>query len=318
MASLLMKKILATKNELIILKTTKVIQPEDLIHPHWQMSQDLYDDLNNESFGYDPISRALATMLNSAIHQNKVCFAVTRTSLQNLIRSDQNYTFEQGKAFSSNQYKDVIKKATDSGIFEIIFDNDKTSRKPLGLKIALPEILEYMKVDINEQTKQLEQFLNNKNNDNNKFEDTKAKDTAIKANPVKQEVETKTNKISFKEMLNGRFPASESVNFGLLSAIIETAALNCDDFDNDIFTVSTLVTHYFGKKQKTKAQKEYKENIEEKFESLLGEWFAKDLDIQEPEPKDEDDFENEHTDLMRKEMIARYKKRKAKEEAISE
>ena len=315
MSSIVMQKMLMAKKNLIILTNTKKIQQSDLIHFSWQTIHEAYKSIDDNS--YDPAMRAVVSCLNAAVHHNKIAFAITRNSLQNLIREDENYTSKQGQAFNNNKYSSIIKYLFETGIFEKLPNYKQNSRSPMGIILKLEPVVEYMKVDHEKQVKDLIEFLDN--NKNNLDSDEKA-DEIVKAElPSVQKCEQE-NKISFDKLLKASFPSSDSISFEKLKAIIDLASLNCFDFDESKFTVNILVNHYFGKKQKTKKARDYREKIEEKFEHMLGEHFAKNIKIIEPEPVSDDAWEDEHTQIMKKEILKRHfaKMKKKNDEELSE
>ena len=318
--NILMKRMIDAKNDLIMLTNTKIIQDSDLIHFTWELIKESYNSIENNS--YDPLMRAVVSCLNAAIHHNKIAFAITKKHLQKLIREDMNYVSRQGQAFDNNKYSSVIKYMVKTGIFEILPGTNENTKTPLGMVIKLPEILEYMKVDVEQQKEELRNFLDNNKN----ISDVEAKevdqDIQIIDNTPIQTPHKKENddKICFSDLLSAAFSKRETnINFKLLENIIASASINCSDFENDIFTVNTLVTHFFGKKQKSKAQKNFRDKIFEEFQSLLNEHFAKDLNIKVPQPVNDDAWEEEHTEIMKREILQRYKERiRKKKEDSSE
>lgn len=322
----LLKKIIDTPPQgLIVLKYTKTIRQEDVIHSVWQMLKENYKAV--EEIPYDPRWRAALTLINSAITHKKVFFAIKRDNLQRMIRDDANYKTKNGVAFSSNEYKGIIAHIEETGLIKVRYPSK--GRKPMGIEIVDPDIRSHIVVDVEKQKKELEDFLSNAPEEKEienivPYSDKPGElrdgsplevEDLLVSTPVveiKEEKEEPTKDITFKEFLNAKYPSGSSITFDILDSIIDFANTNCNDFDDDIFTVNILIKHFFDRGQKSAAKKKFEASIKDAFQKKLGEFFVRDIELKEPEKRDEQDASDIHSDIMIKKIVARYKARQAK------
>ena len=146
------------KTNLMFVEQTKKIRREDLVLPAWKILGQKYQDVKRE--GYDPHTRAILSLLNACVHNQRAVFCITRDRWQRLVAEDQNYeTANRGKSFREKSYKSIIFLAVKSGFFKVIRESSKQNRTPMVLELVSPEILECMKFDVNAQRREIEEFF---------------------------------------------------------------------------------------------------------------------------------------------------------------
>jgi len=306
-----LKNINKNKKSLIMAKNTKKITRDDIVIDSFAMLKENYDYINENEL-YDPLDRALLSLINCVITQKRVFLGITKKSWQNLVRNDENYIYKPGKGFGSDSYGSVIAYAIDNGMFKIIKkDNDKT---PMGIEIIYEDLLEYLVIDKELQRQELLDFIDKNTLDIDEL--VVAPPVSTVDNTQTPVVESGPSKISFQQFLDKEYAGEQKLMYNLLDDMIESAATTCHDFEDDseIILTNILVKHFFSHwTKKTKKAKEYEEGIREKFTKKLRQHFASSLETIEPTKKIIADPLDEHSNIRIKQIIARYKARKSKE-----
>lgn len=98
------------QNTLVVLQKTRKITKDDLLHQEWKELKSEYLNVS------DSLDKALASIINSILHQRRKSFIITRRSLKNLVMEDRNY--KEKDTFSDRLYPAIIGAGT-SGLFEV-------------------------------------------------------------------------------------------------------------------------------------------------------------------------------------------------------
>jgi thiol-disulfide isomerase/thioredoxin len=296
------------KTRMVLLYTTPIMTESPKM-PQFEFLKQEY----KENFESQWVAKAAITMLNAIFTQNRAVFVTTRKSFRQLIKDDPNWEISIG--LKNENWPKLIGFMIGN---EIIKEIHKTEKGRSVYEVSSDVILEYLNINIDNQRKEAIEFAENEDeiklvensNDNIKIEGKKNKDKPVEQNNAE-------NKLSFNELLKTQYPSNESITEKKLEQIVQRAKLNCYDFENDLFTVNTLIIHYFGKRQRSKKQKEFKELIQEKLEHLLIKIFAKDIKLVEPEIVDPNEAtENEHTRLILDDKIKKWKKEQAEKSGV--
>lgn len=141
-----------SREQLITLRYTKTIQPDDLKLPEWMLLSEEY----KLGDGAPRDLKVITSILNSCLLQHRLVFVLTRRTLRRVVEEDENWA---KRGFRNNQYTEILRTMHTCGIFERISQED--SQKPSIWKIIDPEWTALIAVDANAQAKEALQFIQN-------------------------------------------------------------------------------------------------------------------------------------------------------------
>lgn len=132
-----------TESKGILLNTTKLISPED---PEIFQSLKLeYDDMNSTS---KFMAKGAAALICAILTHERVYFAMTRKTLQNLMLNDPNLPAELRKSFSPNNWARMLSAFyNDFGLIKLKVPG--TKRRSSVFEVVHPEILTYLTPKVN-------------------------------------------------------------------------------------------------------------------------------------------------------------------------
>lgn len=133
---------------LICLQKTRKLSVSDLELPEWYELDKAYKAAR------DPIHKIIISIRNSILYQKRVVFALSRDSLRDLVRADENWKPRAG--FDNNAYKKVIKLLVDSCLVEVIKPASRGT--PFVLKVVKNDVLQYLIVDVSKQMNEALEF----------------------------------------------------------------------------------------------------------------------------------------------------------------
>ena len=112
--SFIKRAIQKANSKLITLKSTKYTHEEDLELPQWQFLKDEYTECQTEPW----LTKAVLSICNSIIYQQRVFFVLTKKSARELFKSDKNWKKPIG--LKDENYKKLIQELTESDLIRLV------------------------------------------------------------------------------------------------------------------------------------------------------------------------------------------------------
>lgn len=284
MSCLILKRKKEKANKLVTLSKTKKITDDDIeIHAKWSMLREWYDATESEEW----VDRAITSVLNSIVYQERIYFCLERDNIRKLISNDQNR--ESAIGLDNNNYKWLIQELVERDFVRL---HDAT-KKPYIYKVIEPEILEMVKIDSPEdQLKQVKEFVGK----NPKYQGVTATDGSSdgktdvdnKKEVISKKEKTKSNKFTFEQICYreiNKFIMSDEE----LSMLAQLAIENCDIDDFGSFEKNKMKKIFYAKcgGKPTKKQKDTVDKMlllfENEFNSFLALTQTKDIELRQPE-----------------------------------
>ena len=238
MDCLVLKRKKDKSNKLIVLSKTKYITDDDMeVHAKWEILGNWYESIIKDG---DWIDKAVMSVINSIVYQERIYFCMERDNIRNLLKHDKNWDASLG--MDNNKYKWLVGELIDREFIEA-HDNVK---RPHIYKVIEPTILNMIKVESEaEQLTQVIEFRDK--NPKQSVADGYADGYADVEKKRRREVENKgelnsSNKISFQQLLF-RQVVDDLPRFEDLPYLAQLAVENCEDFECDNHTVSVLSKH---------------------------------------------------------------------------
>ena len=135
---------------LVCLKHTRFIDEDCLQHEQWATLKHEYGKVNT------PIGRALCSIVNSILFQQRVYFSLTRADLREMVTEDRNHV--QIRSFKNETYSKIRALLFENGIAEEVFKG--TGKQVSILKIVDKNLLKYLKVNVEAQKEESLIFFN--------------------------------------------------------------------------------------------------------------------------------------------------------------
>ena len=136
------------KQNLILLKFTRQINDQDLELPQWQFMQKEYDECQNEEW----VTKAVVSIFNSILFQQRVFFNLTRDTTRALLKADKNWDTSIG--MKNENYKALIQELLSSELIREV----KKGTKSYVYEVISPELLDFMVVNSVKQKAECEAF----------------------------------------------------------------------------------------------------------------------------------------------------------------
>lgn len=263
MECLVLKRKKDKSNKLIILsKTKKILQDDVEVHAKWEVLNEWYNAIGDDG---DWIDKAVMSVINSMVYQERIYFCMERENIRTLLKNDKNWKGQLG--MDNNKYKWLLAELVDR---EFIMAHNNVKR-PHIYKVIEPTILNMIKVESEaEQLSQVIEFRDK--NPKHSVADGYADGYADVENKRNREIENKgelecSEKISFQQLLFKQI-TDGLPRFDEIPYLAQLAVENCEDFECDNFTVSTLKKHLQNmcKGKVSPKQKEYISKIVSNFE----------------------------------------------------
>lgn len=261
-----------------LLTRARIITEDDLESSQkWNTLKEWYIAIEEDP-NHEWIHKAIQSMINAVVYQERIYFAVTREKLTELFSRDNNWS--KGISLSPKNYAYLLNEMIDSGIFEAHPENErlKSQRKPMIFRIVDKMVLDLMKVVSEaEQEMQVLNFVenydekdagnnvgNNLGNNVGNTESKKDRKIESKSNSeTTQENDSlakeKKGDITFEQLLLVQYPDKDMPRFEDLQDLARLAITNCNDFDGDGFNIRIFEKHLKNmiKGKITPKQKEY-------------------------------------------------------------
>lgn len=281
---------------LILLTHAKTILEEDVkVHAKWEIIEKWYKDTESHP-DVEWIDKAMTTIINSIVHQNRIVFGVTKEKIRNLLKNDKNWN--QSLGLKNNNYRLLFKKLIEAGILEEY--KEQEFKKPWGFRVVSEEIKNMLDVNVSEkdQEKEFDELTNNSNDLNEgTLKGPEKGDTEIKKyrniemkteNHVENEpTKNIKNKINFKQLLVVQHP-NKFPSFDDIPHLVQLAIENCEDFEPDAFTTRTFERHLLGQcKKPSSKQKDFIKKLVSSFEFESEKYYnlkiTEGFELKEPE-----------------------------------
>lgn len=264
-----------------LLKRPRVITEEDLeVFPKWGTILEWYRAIEEDP-NHDWVHQALHSMINAAIYQERIYFAVTRNTLTELFRKDSNW--KRAISLSPKNYSFLLNEMVESGIFEAHPENErlKLQKKPMIFKVIDEAVLSFIKTTPESvQEKQVLDFVENceeeepgnnpGNNVGNNSGNTESKKVRKEesesslAENKEEENQEKDSKITLNQYLLRHW--QEWPRYDELENLIKYAIVNCSDFNNASYASKKFRKHLESASGKvTPARKKLISGLENKF-----------------------------------------------------
>lgn len=261
---------------LYLLTRAKTIQEEDIqVHAKWAIVKKWYDDTRNHP-DVEWVDKAMTTVLNSIIHQNRVVFAVTLDKTRELLRNDKNWWVNNregtGIGLKDTNYSLLFNKLIEAGVIEQV--REQKHKEPRVFRVCNSDFIDMLEINISaeDQEREVLDFIDSpKGSAKGSTEGSAKGNTEMekyrngemeKTNPIQTE-----QKINFEQLLvrqySDDFPRLEDISY-----LAELAIENCCDFEVDKFTLRTFRRHLENtcKGNITPKQKKFMDKLVTQFE----------------------------------------------------
>ena len=266
---------------LYVLTTAKTIQEEDIkVHAKWAIVKKWYDDTKNHP-DVVWLDKAMTSILNSIIHQNRIVFAVTLDKTRELLRNDQNWWVNKkdpnsGIGLKDNSYSLLYNKLVEAGLIEQA--KEQKHKEPRVFRVCNNDLIDMLEINISaeDQEREVLDFIkvgkgSTEGSAKGSTEGSAKGNTEMekyrngemeKTNPIQTE-----QKINFEQLLvrqySDDFPRLEDISY-----LAELAIENCCDFEVDKFTLRTFRRHLENtcKGNITPKQKKFMDKLVTQFE----------------------------------------------------
>lgn len=148
----------ADRGSYVILKSTKLIQKEDIENdPAWDMVAQEYEEAKDSEW----LTKATVSIINSIIFQRRVVFLMNRDNLRNLLKNDKNW--DAGIGLKAENYSSIIRRIC-KGLVEKVGEVkiNAAGRYVMIFKVVHPDLLKFLQVDVIEQLKEAQNFQKKK------------------------------------------------------------------------------------------------------------------------------------------------------------
>lgn len=135
-------------DRLVCLVNSKRINKDDLIHTHWKLLKDEYQQVDST------IAKVCCSVTNAIIHQQRIHFFLNRETLRNLITNDKNHEYKPGQAFDNTQYPIILAFLMKIGLIERVSDVYENHYKLIN-----QDVLNILQVDEATQKAQVEEYI---------------------------------------------------------------------------------------------------------------------------------------------------------------
>jgi len=237
-----------------VLTRARIITQDDLeTSQKWNTLKEWYSAIEKDP-NHEWIHKALQSMINAVIYQERIYFAVTREKLTELFQRDSNWT--KAISLSPKNYSYLISEMVSSGLFEAHPENDrlKSQRKPMIFKVSEKMVLDLMKpASAEEQEIQVLDFVENYdeneegNNLGNNLGNTESKKDRKIESKIVSEISSiskeQDNKVTFDQLLLVQYPDKTMPRFEELTDLARLAITNCKDFDADTGNIRQFERH---------------------------------------------------------------------------
>lgn len=130
----------------LLVITRKIVDEDRFAHEVWVWMKDQYSNINEA----DAIGKLVCSVINAILTQERICFAISRRGLQELLKNDKNFN-TVGLGFNNNIYPTIIAKLHEWGIVKTI--HESTGYSATGYEVIEEGLLAHLgrKVDRNTQ-----------------------------------------------------------------------------------------------------------------------------------------------------------------------
>lgn len=254
-------------NKYCLVKTRTITKQDIEDYPaRWGIIKDWYEQLEEDQ-DCDSISMIIQSIVNSAVYQERIYFALTRDTVVSLFKNDNNWK-QKKPGLTNASYKDLLNTMVDSGWFEQHPENERffKQKKPRIFKVVSEEILDLMKpVPAEEQLRQVLDFVEN-NPENETPDEVSDEVSDVVLVLVEGEGEEKEKNslpnheiskptMEFMDLLAKDW-SEKAPNGSDLPKLISDAIKNCIDFEES--NINTLARDFerflkgFGNSEKSK------------------------------------------------------------------
>lgn len=136
--------------KLIVLKQTRKIEEIDLFEEKWKVIKNEYI----ENINGDWLDKAMTSFLNSIVYSNRAVFIITRESLRQLLKSDENWDKTIG--LKDSNYPIFLCEMINGELIKKIVDGTKAS----VYELISPELLKFINADVEAQRLEAVEFAN--------------------------------------------------------------------------------------------------------------------------------------------------------------
>ncbi len=261
---------------LILLSRAKTIKSEDTaVHAQWVIIKEWYDKTEGHP-DVDWVDKAMTTVVNSIVHQNRFYFGMTYEKTRELLQDDSNWEKPIGLSNNKNgkpdtKYTMLCNKLVEAGIVEQI--KEQGHKEPRCFKVISKDILGMLNIGTSpeDQEEELLNFVNNNKGLNRGSAEGSAKGETVKEKRSKEEKEKDSERIeniSFKQLLLRQHPDGFP-SFDDIPYLVQLAYTNCDDFDDGSHTVNIFAKHLKStvKGKQSTASKKFMDKIIASFQS---------------------------------------------------
>jgi hypothetical protein len=134
----------------VMLSETRLVTEKDCEKTEWEELRLDYLEITN------PLYRAVISIKNAILHQQRLVFCMTRGNTRKLITEDQNWA---KAGLDNNSWNRLIKLMIQSKIVEVI--QPGTERIPNIYKVIEKDLRNSIQADEQEQIKECQDFVNN-------------------------------------------------------------------------------------------------------------------------------------------------------------
>jgi hypothetical protein len=150
---------------LYLLTRAKTIQEEDIeVHAKWAIVKKWYDDTKNHP-DVEWVDKAMTTILNSIVYQNRAVFAVTLEKTRELLRGDKNWWVDgekgSGIGLKDTNYSLLFNKLVEAGVIEQV--REQKHREPRVFRVCEGDFKDMLEINISaeEQEREVLDFIDN-------------------------------------------------------------------------------------------------------------------------------------------------------------
>ncbi len=148
------------KTQELLQITNTVVDKDVFPHEIWVWLRTQYENITES----DPVSRAACSIINSFLYQERVYFAISRRSIQTLIKNDKNFSKHyRGVGFKSTYYSKILHFLMSNDIIKKVEDGSDTTAS--GFQVVDEHCLSFLsrKIDLQKQRHEISEFCNNIN-----------------------------------------------------------------------------------------------------------------------------------------------------------
>ncbi len=156
--------------------TRNLSNENGLPHEVWDWLKEQYNDINE----YDSVSKAMVSVLNSILNQERIFFAISRKGMLELVKSDMNFKTTKGTGFKTTLYSKILSKLQEDGYISKFQDSDN-GLTATGYEVCDEYLLSYLdrKIDRIKQQKEVSDFVSRNSSNLREGTDMGTKDNKI-------------------------------------------------------------------------------------------------------------------------------------------